>query len=235
MLTLRSLDVYYGQIQALHGITMSVEKGSAVALIGANGAGKSTLLRTVAGLIKPSAGEIIYNGISLLRLEAHEIVRKGVALVPEGRRLFASLTVFENLLMGGYTKIRHKGNLKESIDKVVKLFPMIGTRMGQKAGTLSGGEQQLVAIARGLISEPNLLLLDEPSLGLAPIIADTVFEKITEINRIGTAVLLVEQNARRALDVACEGYVLRNGRLVIHGASAELASDPVVVRSYLGA
>ncbi len=202
MLEIRNLNVFYGQIRALHDVTMQIGAGMIAALIGANGAGKSTFLRTISGLLKPASGEIIYNENNVLRFEAHRIVRIGIVLVPEGRRIFSGLTVYENLLMGGYTRIRDRIKISKSIEKVLELFPVIRERLKQKGGTLSGGEQQMLAIGRALISEPTLLLLDEPSLGLAPIAVDLVFDKIEQINQNGTTVLLVEQNARRALEVA---------------------------------
>jgi branched-chain amino acid transport system ATP-binding protein len=213
---------------------MQIGAGMIVALVGANGAGKSTFLRTISGLLKPSSGEITYNGNNVLKFEAHKIVRVGIVLVPEGRRIFSGLTVYENLLMGGYTQIRDRTKISEAIEKVFELFPVIRERLKQKGGTLSGGEQQMLAIGRALISEPTLLLLDEPSLGLAPIAVDLVFDKIEQINQNGTTVLLVEQNARRALEVASAGYILRNGEIVLHGASGDLIANPIVVKSYLG-
>lgn len=234
MLAIKNLNVFYGQIRALRDVTMQIGAGMIVALIGANGAGKSTFLRTISGLLKPASGEIIYNENNVLRFEAHRIVRIGIVLVPEGRRIFSGLTVYENLLMGGYTRIRDRIKISESIEKVLELFPVIRERLKQKGGTLSGGEQQMLAIGRALISEPTLLLLDEPSLGLAPIAVDLVFDKIEQINQNGTTILLVEQNARRALEVASAGYILRNGEIVLHGASGDLITNPIVVKSYLG-
>jgi branched-chain amino acid transport system ATP-binding protein len=234
VLAIKNLNVFYGQILALRDVTMQIGAGMIAALIGANGAGKSTFLRTISGLLKPASGEITYNETNVLRFEAHQIVRIGIVLVPEGRRIFSGLTVYENLLMGGYTRIRDKNKISNSIGKILELFPVIRERLKQKGGTLSGGEQQMLAIGRALISEPTLLLLDEPSLGLAPIAVDLVFDKIEQINQNGTTVLLVEQNARRALEVASEGYILRNGEIVLHGPSEDLVTNPIVVKSYLG-
>jgi branched-chain amino acid transport system ATP-binding protein len=233
LLRLEGLDASYGAIKALRDVSMEVEEGHIVTLIGANGAGKTTLLMTISGLVKPSGGSIWFEGQQIDQLRPYEIVHLGICQVPEGRRVFSGLTVWENIRMGGYT-IRNKKILDRGIERALAVFPRLAERIDQKAGTLSGGEQQMLAIARALVLEPKLLLLDEPSLGLAPKLVELVFDKIKEINQGGTSILLVEQNARMALEVADEGYVLRTGEVILHNTGRELMQDPLVKESYLG-
>jgi branched-chain amino acid transport system ATP-binding protein len=233
MLEVRDLNVHYGAIHALHGITISVEQGQIVTLIGSNGAGKSTTLRTISGLIRPSSGSITYNGKSIAKLPAHEIVRMGIAHSPEGRGIFANLTVEENLDMGAYARRDHD-QVRKDKERALELFPRVRERLKQNAGTLSGGEQQMLAIARALMARPKLLLLDEPSLGLAPQIVQTIFRIIREINAGGTTILLVEQNAHMALEVAHWGYVLEVGRIVMSENAKKLADSDEVRKAYLG-
>jgi branched-chain amino acid transport system ATP-binding protein len=232
MLAIQSLEVSYGAVRVLRGISFAVKAGQIVALLGANGAGKTTTLRAISGLVPVSSGQILLEGEDLVGLPPHVIIRKGVALCPEGRRLFANLTVNENLLLGGYG--RSKASRSEDFDWVLATFPRLKERLHQQAGTLSGGEQQMVALGRALMSRPRLLLLDEPSLGLAPLLVSEVFRIITEINQKGTTVLLVEQNAHAALDIAHFGYVLENGRLILQGAGEELLAHPHLKEAYLG-
>jgi branched-chain amino acid transport system ATP-binding protein len=232
MLEIRDLHVYYGEIAALTGISLSVEKGEIVALLGNNGAGKTTTLRALSGLLVPRAGDIALEGKSLSGIPPHAIVRKGIAHVPEGRRVFNRLTVRENLEMGAYS--RSDSRVGADLDRVFQLFPRLAERRLQVAGTLSGGEQQMLAIGRALMANPRLLLLDEPSMGLAPVLVEQIFETVQDINREGTTILLVEQNAAMALDVARRAYVLETGTVVLSGAAADLAQDPDVRRAYLG-
>ena len=234
MLEIKNLEVYYGTIHALHGVALTVPAGSIVTLIGANGAGKSTTLRAVSGLLKPRGGEIIYEGKSIAGLPPHEIVARGLAHVPEGRMIFANLTVLENLQMGAYL-VRDKKIVQRELEFVFATFPRLQERAAQIAGTLSGGEQQMLAIGRALMSQPKFLMLDEPSLGLAPLLVKTIFEKIVEINRErGLTILLVEQNANRALEVSRFGYVLETGKITLSGDSAALRQNPLVQSAYLG-
>ena len=232
MLALDGLDVYYGEIHALRGVALEVRGGEIVTLLGNNGAGKSTTLKTISGLLAPRRGSVVFDGRALGGVPAHEIVARGIAHVPEGRRIFNRLTVRENLGMGAY--LRNDGDIEADLDRVFELFPRLKERVSQVAGTLSGGEQQMLAIARALMSRPKVLLLDEPSLGLAPILVRTIFESIQEVNRRGTAVLLVEQNATKALEVAHRAYVLETGSIVKSGSGKELLSSPDVQRAYLG-
>ncbi|WRP18959.1 ABC transporter ATP-binding protein [Carboxydochorda subterranea] len=232
MLEIRDLQVFYGGIHALRGITLRVPRGSLVTLIGANGAGKSTTLRAVTGLVRPRSGSIRLEGQEIGSWPTHAIVRRGVALVPEGRRVFANLTVQENLVMGAYTQ--PEPSMAELFERVYRLFPRLSERRHQKAGTLSGGEQQMLAVGRALMSRPRLLCLDEPSLGLAPILAREVMEALASIHREGTTVLLVEQNARMALSMAEYAYVLETGRIVLEGPGPVLLENPQVRRAYLG-
>jgi branched-chain amino acid transport system ATP-binding protein len=232
MLEIRDLHVYYGECAALKGVSLSVEKGEIVALLGNNGAGKTTTLKALSGLLVPRAGDIALDGESLGRIPPHAIVRKGIAHVPEGRRVFNRLTVRENLEMGAYS--RSDPRVVTDLDRVFQLFPRLAERRQQVAGTLSGGEQQMLAIGRALMANPRLLLLDEPSMGLAPVLVEQIFETVQDINREGTTVLLVEQNAAMALDVARRAYVLETGTVVLSGAAADLARDPDVRRAYLG-
>ena len=233
MLEIKNLSVFYGGIHALQGIDLDVPDRKIVTLIGANGAGKSTTLRAIAGLIKPSSGEVILQGSVISGRPTLEIVQKGLALVPEGRRIFSNLSVEENLLLGAYSRTDKKAVLAD-LDHVYGLFPRLKERRGQKGGTLSGGEQQMLAVGRGLMSRPKLLMMDEPSLGLAPLISKMIFEIIKQINSEGTTVLLVEQNAKAALEVADYGYVLETGRISLFGTGHELLQDDRVRKAYLG-
>jgi len=232
VLTLDNVNTYYGHIHALSGISMEVQRGEIVTLIGANGAGKTTTLKTISGLLHPKAGTVTFEGNDISRTAAHLLVRAGIGHAPEGRRIFSRLTVLENLQMGGYT--RKPAEIKEELDRVLALFPLLGERVNQKGGTLSGGEQQMLAIGRALMSRPRVLLLDEPSLGLAPILVQQIFSIIREINAQGTTILLVEQNALQALAVAHRGYVLQTGRVVLAGTSSELSENEMVRKAYLG-
>ena len=234
MLEIRDLKVSYGAITALHGISLSVQPGSIVTLIGSNGAGKSTTLRAISGLVKPPAGEIFYNGTRIGGLPVHQIVKLGLSHVPEGRMIFANLTVHENLMMGAYLQ-RDKVLIHRELDFVFATFPRLKEREAQIAGTLSGGEQQMLAIGRALMSQPKFLMMDEPSLGLAPLLVKTIFAKIVEINRErGITILLVEQNANLALEISHHGYVLETGRIILAGDSAALRQNPEIKRAYLG-
>ena len=233
LLELRNLHVSYGAIQAVRGVSLKVEQGQIVTLIGANGAGKSTTLRTISGLLKSRAGEILFDGQSIGGLPPHQIVSRGVVQAPEGRGIFANLTVAENLKLGAYRRHDHK-QIDADRERALDLFPRLRERLQQNAGTLSGGEQQMLAIARALVSGPRLLLLDEPSLGLAPQIMQTIFQVILEINSLGTTILLVEQNAHMALKVAHDAYVLETGEIAMHGPAAELAQSDEVRKAYLG-
>jgi branched-chain amino acid transport system ATP-binding protein len=234
MLEIKNLAVSYGAINALHGISLSVEKGKIVTLIGSNGAGKSTTLRAISGLIKPKSGEISYEGKSLVGLPAHEIVKRGLCHVPEGRMIFANLTVMENLRMGAYLQT-DAAAIRRELELVLATFPRLKERAKQVAGTLSGGEQQMLAIGRALMGKPRFLLLDEPSLGIAPLLVKIIFEKIVEINRTqGITILLVEQNANLALEISHYGYVLETGRIILSDDSAKLRQNPQVKSAYLG-
>jgi branched-chain amino acid transport system ATP-binding protein len=232
ILEVRDLKVNYGAIQALCGITLSLEQGEIVTLIGANGAGKSTTLRTIMGLVPPVSGEVRYKGASLAATPTHEIVRTGMTLVPEGRAIFANLSVRENLSLGAF--VRRDREVGKDLDRVFEIFPRLKERIAQNAGTLSGGEQQMLAIGRALMSRPQVLLLDEPSLGLAPLLVHTIFESIEEVNRRGTAVLLVEQNANAPLKHSHRAYVLETGTVTLTGPSPEVAANPKVKEAYLG-
>lgn len=234
MLEIKDLKVSYGAITALHGITLSVQPGSIVTLIGGNGAGKSTTLRSVSGLLKPQAGEIAYGGKNLIGLPPHRIVQLGLSHVPEGRMVFANLTVHENLMMGAYLQ-RDKAIVRQEMERVFTTFPRLQEREQQIAGTLSGGEQQMLAIGRALMSRPKFLMMDEPSLGIAPLLVKTIFEKIVEINRTqGITILLVEQNANLALEISHYGYVLETGKIILSDNSAALRQNPQVKSAYLG-
>jgi len=234
MLEVKNLAVSYGAIAALHGISLSVKQGDIVTLIGGNGAGKTTTLRAISGLQTVASGEVIYQGRDLTRLRAHEIVKLGLAHVPEGRMVFANLTVLENLQMGAYLR-SDKAGIDADMDYVFSIFPRLKERERQISGTLSGGEQQMLAIGRALMSKPKFLMLDEPSLGIAPLLVKTIFEKIVEINREqGITILLVEQNANLALEVSRFGYVLETGRIILQDESAKLRSNPQVKQAYLG-
>jgi branched-chain amino acid transport system ATP-binding protein len=233
MLKLDNLSVHYGGIHALQGINLEVPDGKIVTLIGANGAGKSTTLKAIVGLVKTSGGAVSWNGGSLSSLATKDIVRKGVVLVPEGRRIFPNLTVDENLALGAYAR-SDKPGIAQDRERVFVLFPRLKERMRQKGGTLSGGEQQMLAVARALMTRPALLMMDEPSLGLAPLIVKSIFEIVREINKAGTTVLLVEQNAKAALEVADYGYVLETGRITLEGKGKDLLADDKVRTAYLG-
>ena len=232
MLRFENVSTFYGKIQALHDISLEVQKGEIVTLIGANGAGKSTLLMTLCGAPQASSGSIIFQGEDLVGQNTAEIMRTSIAVVPEGRRVFARLSVEENLAMGGF--FTEKDAYQEQMDKVLHLFPRLKERFAQRAGTMSGGEQQMLAIGRALMSKPRMLLLDEPSLGLAPIIIQQIFDIIEQLREDGVTVFLVEQNANQALKLADRGYVLENGRIVMQGSGAELLVDPKVRDAYLG-
>ena len=233
LLEVKNIKVYYGNINAIKDISFEVNEGEIVTLIGANGAGKSSILNTVAGLIKPKSGEIIFDGQGIIGIPAHKIVSKGMALCPEGRRIFQQLSVKENLEMGSYT--RPANEVSESIEKVYELFPRLKERYKQIAGTLSGGEQQMLAMGRSLMSKPRLMMLDEPSMGLAPILVEQIFDIIKNRHKSGTTILLVEQNAQMALSIADRGYVMETGRIVIGGTGKELLRDDAVKKAYLGA
>ena len=234
LLEVKNLTVNYGAIAALQGVSLKVNRGDIVTLIGANGAGKTTTLRAVSGLLKARSGEVIYDGRSITNAPAHELVKRGLAHVPEGRMVFANLTVLENLRMGAYL-VRDKDAIQRERDYVYSIFPRLKEREKQLAGTLSGGEQQMLAIGRALMSQPRFLMLDEPSLGIAPLLVQRIFEKIVEINRQhGITILLVEQNANLALEVSRYGYVLETGRVLLEDNSAQLRSNPQVKAAYLG-
>jgi branched-chain amino acid transport system ATP-binding protein len=233
LLEIGNLSVWYGPVQALRGITLSVAEKEVVALIGSNGAGKSTTLRTVSGLLRPKSGTVRFDGRSIAGRAAHAISRMGIVQVPEGRGIFDNLTVDENLTLGGFSS-RGGASFKKSRDHALGLFPILAQRLEQAAGTLSGGEQQMLALARALIARPRLLLLDEPSLGLAPRIVQNIFRTLADINREGTTILLVEQNARLALRLADRAYVLETGQIHAHGPARELAASNVIAKAYLG-
>ena len=233
MLKVENINVYYGAIHALNGISVDVKEGEVVTLIGANGAGKSTILRTISGLLRTKTGNILFEGNSVASMAPEEIVKKGISQVPEGRRIFANMTVEENLELGAYIR-SDKPGIRKDIDKVFERFPRLGERRKQIAGTLSGGEQQMLAIGRGLMSQPRLLLLDEPSMGLAPLLVKEIFSIIKEINASGTTILLVEQNANMALSIAHQAYVLETGRITLAGSAKELMESEEVRKAYLG-
>ena len=231
ILSIKDLQVNYGGIEAVKGVSFDVPEGSIVTLIGANGAGKSSTLRTVAGLVKPRGGSIRFKGEDITGKSSIDIVKRGITLVPEGRRIFADLTVLENLKIGAYLR---KDDLKEDIDWVYSLFPRLKERAWQAGGTLSGGEQQMLAVGRALMSRPKLMMMDEPSLGLAPIVVEDIFSIIKEINKRGVTILLIEQNANMALQTADIGYVLETGKITLSGTGAELLSNEAVKKAYLG-
>lgn len=233
MLKIDNIDVYYGAIHALKGISLEVNQGEIVTLIGANGAGKSTTLRTISGLLKPKNGSITFMGKNIAGVPAHQIVREGISQVPEGRRVFAEMTVMENLDLGAFVR-KDKDGIQKDLKTVFELFPRLEERKNQSAGTLSGGEQQMLAMGRALMSRPKLLLLDEPSMGLAPLLIKEIFHIIEDINKSGTTVLLVEQNANMALSIANRAYVLETGRITLSGAAQELAASEDVRKAYLG-
>ncbi|MDR0551070.1 MAG: ABC transporter ATP-binding protein [Spirochaetaceae bacterium] len=234
MLTVKDLSVHYGTIQAIKGISFDVGEGEIITLIGANGAGKTSTMHALSGIIKKSGGQVIFDGADISAMPPDKIVRAGLIQSPEGRRIFANLTVRENLEMGAFTGERPKVEFKQDIEQVYEIFPRLRERVKQYAGTLSGGEQQMLAIGRSLMARPRLLLLDEPSMGLAPILVDEIFSIIKKINAAGTTVLLVEQNAYKALGLAVRAYILETGRIVKSGSGAELLNDSAVQEAYLG-
>jgi len=233
LLELQDVEVAYGDLPALRGVSLGVEEGETLSVVGANGAGKTTMLRAISGLLRPRAGRILLDGARLDRMPSHVIVARGVVQVPEGRKIFPGLTVKENLELGSYVAAA-RAHRRESLERVLGLFPRLAERQRQAAGTMSGGEQQMLAIGRALMARPRILMLDEPSLGLAPIIVQEIFRIIAEINRLGTTVLLVEQNTRQALSLSRRGYVLENGRIALEGTGAELLGNEHVRRAYLG-
>lgn len=233
MLKIENLEVSYGMIKAIKGISFEVDKGEIIALIGANGAGKTTILHTVTGLVPAKAGKIMFDGHDLLKTPAHKIVEMGIAHVPEGRRIFGELTVYENLIMGAFTR-KDKNEIKETLEMVYTRFPRLKERKNQIAGTLSGGEQQMLAMGRALMSKPKIILLDEPSMGLSPLYVSEIFDIIGEINKSGTTVLLVEQNAKKALAIANRAYVLETGNIVLDGDAKELMNNESIKKAYLG-
>ena len=233
LLELKNVEAAYGNIKALKGINLSVPEGKIVTLIGANGAGKSTTMKTIMGIMKPVAGDILFKGESIVGLKPHNIVRKGVVLVPEGRQILQNMSVRENLEMGAYQRKDQEG-IKEDLAKVFERFPRLFERQSQFGGTLSGGEQQMLAIGRAVMAKPEVMLLDEPSMGLAPLVVQQIFDVIRDINKMGTTVLLVEQNARKALQIADYAYVMETGKIVMEGPAQEVASNPDVMAAYLG-
>jgi branched-chain amino acid transport system ATP-binding protein len=234
LLEVRDLDFAYGDVQVLRGVSLAVNAGEIVTLVGSNGAGKSTTLRNLSRLLRPRSGAIVFDGHDLVKLSSHEVVELGVVQVPEGRRVFPEMTVLENLRMGSYVKST-RADRRNNLDRGLTLFPRLRERIGQLAGTLSGGEQQMLAIARGLMAKPRLLLLDEPSLGLSPLLVQTIFETIRQINAQGISVLLVEQNVYQSLRIAARGYVLETGRIALEGPGADLLSNAQVKAAFLGA
>ncbi len=233
MLELKNINTYYGNIHAVKNISLAINQGEIVTILGSNGAGKTTTLHTISGLLKPQSGEIIFDGQKIDRVPAHRITALGLAQSPEGRQIFANLSIKENLDMGAYLR-KDTAEIKKDLDFVYNLFPKLLERRNQLAQTLSGGEQQMLAIARAYMSKPKLLLLDEPSLGIAPILVGTIFKAITEINQLGMTILLVEQNANLALKISHRAYVLTNGEITLQGASSELLSNPEIKKAYLG-
>ena len=233
MLEVKDLEVYYGVIQAIKGISFHVDKGEVIALIGANGAGKTTTLHTVTGLLSPKKGHVMFEGKDITKVPAHKIVSMGMAHVPEGRRVFAELSVYENLKMGAYTR-KDKAEIEESLNNVYKRFPRLEERKNQMAGTLSGGEQQMLAMGRALMSRPKIILMDEPSMGLSPIMVNEIFDIIRSVSESGTTVLLVEQNAKKALSIADRAYVFETGNIVLEGNAKDLLEDDSIKKAYLG-
>ncbi len=233
LLEVNNIHAYYGNIHALRGVSLKVEKGEIVSLIGGNGAGKTTTLRTISGLMKPRSGSVTLEGEDLSNYKAHELAARGVAMVPEGRGVFSKMTVLENLEMGAYHR-RDKSGIANDFESIYELFPRLKERRTQVAGTLSGGEQQMLATARALMAQPSLLLMDEPSMGLAPVLVEAIFDTIERINQEGTTILLVEQNAHMALQVAGRGYVLQTGEIVLHDTAANLQKNEMVQKAYLG-
>ena len=233
MLEVKNLEVYYGVIQALKGVSFEVNQGEIIALIGANGAGKTTTLHTITGLLKAKNGSIVYNGTDVTRTPGYKLVGMGLAHVPEGRRIFATLTVLQNLKMGAFTR-KDKSEIEDTLKLIYKRFPRLEERKNQMAGTLSGGEQQMLAMGRALMSHPKMIVMDEPSMGLSPIYVNEIFDIIRSINEDGTTVLLVEQNAKKALAIADRGYVLETGKIVLEGKASDLLNDDSIKKAYLG-
>ena len=233
MLTVKDLQVYYGVIQAIKGVSFEVNEGEVIALIGANGAGKTTILHTITGLISPKMGSVLFEGRNLLKTPAHKIVSLGMAHVPEGRRIFQELTVYENLILGAFT-LNDKQQIEENLRNVYQRFPRLEERRTQIAGTLSGGEQQMLAIGRALMSNPKIILMDEPSMGLSPLLVSEIFDIIKEVSQSGTTILLVEQNAKKALSIADRAYVLETGNIVLSGPAKEMMDNDQVKKAYLG-
>lgn len=233
MLEIKDLEVYYGMIQAIKGVSFEVNRGEVIALIGANGAGKTTILHTITGLLTPKKGTVTFEGQNITKVPGHKIVSMGMAHVPEGRRVFANLTVLQNLKLGAYTR-KNKKETEETLDMIYKHFPRLEERKNQLAGTLSGGEQQMLAMGRALMSKPQIILMDEPSMGLSPIFVNEIFDIIKEVSKSGTTVLLVEQNAKKALSIADRAYVLETGRIVKEGRADSLLNDDSVKKAYLG-
>ena len=233
MLEIQDIRVNYGMINAIKGISFSVEQGEVIALIGANGAGKTTTLHTISGLLRPKSGQILFNGLDITKVQPHKIVSMGIAHVPEGRRVFSQLSVMDNLKMGAFTRSDAKEK-EETLETVFSRFPRLKERMNQAAGTLSGGEQQMLAMGRALMSRPQIILMDEPSMGLSPLLVSEVFDIIQSISKSGTTVLLVEQNAKKALSIADRAYVLETGKIVLSGNATDLINDDSVKKAYLG-
>lgn len=233
MLEVKDLEVYYGMIQAIKGISFEVNKGEVIALIGSNGAGKTTTLHTITGLLSPKKGSVMFEGKDITKIPAHKIVSMGMAHVPEGRRVFADLSVYENLKLGAYTR-KDKENLNKDLESIYERFPRLAERKNQSAGTLSGGEQQMLAMGRALMSKPSIILMDEPSMGLSPILVNEIFDIIESISKSGTTVLLVEQNAKKALSIADRAYVLETGKIVTSGKASELLENDSIKKAYLG-
>ena len=233
LLEVKDLQVFYGVIQAIKGISFEVNQGEIVTLIGANGAGKTTTMQSIMGLIKPRDGSIVYDGKNITGMPTHKIVEMGMTQVPEGRRVFSELTVYENLLMGAYTE-KDRSRIKEDIEEIYTIFPRLGERKSQVSGTLSGGEQQMLAMGRAIMSHPKLLMLDEPSMGLSPALVDQVFEIIKHFHKTGTTILLVEQNANKSLAISDRAYVLENGRITVTGTGSELMASEEIRKAYLG-
>ena len=233
MLEVKDLKVYYGIIQAIKGVSFHVNEGEVIALIGANGAGKTTILHTVSGLLSPRSGSVVFEGTDIVKIPGHKIVSRGMAHVPEGRRVFAQLSVLQNLKMGAYTR-KDKEEIEETLKMIFDRFPRLEERQNQLAGTLSGGEQQMLAIGRALMSHPKLILMDEPSMGLSPILVNEIFDIIKEVSKSGTTVLLVEQNAKKALSIADRAYVLETGKIVLEGAAGDLLNNASIKEAYLG-
>ena len=233
MLEIKDLKVNYGMIQAIKGVSFHVEEGEVIALIGANGAGKTTILHTITGLLAPKEGSVIFEGTDITKIQAHKIVSMGMAHVPEGRRVFANLTVLQNLKMGAYTR-KDKAEIQETLEMIYKRFPRLEERQNQLAGTLSGGEQQMLAMGRALMSHPKIILMDEPSMGLSPIYVNEIFQIIQDVSKSGTTVLLVEQNAKKALSIADRAYVLETGNIVLEGRASTLLDNDDIKKAYLG-